>query len=50
MSADAAAKPLSGIRRIVTGHREDGIAIVKSDKVMESHVSVWAVVYSTSVL
>ncbi|KAI0724620.1 hypothetical protein C8T65DRAFT_7233 [Cerioporus squamosus] len=39
MSADSAAGPLPGVRRVVTGHREDGVAIVKGDKVMESHAS-----------
>ena len=26
---------MSGVRRIVTGHREDGLAIIKSDRVFE---------------
>ena len=40
MSTVPAAKPYPGVRRVVTGHREDGVAVVKSDKVMESYVSV----------
>jgi quercetin dioxygenase-like cupin family protein len=27
---------MSGVRRIVTGHREDGLAIIKSDRVFEA--------------
>ncbi|KAI0735108.1 hypothetical protein C8Q76DRAFT_270891 [Earliella scabrosa] len=29
-------EPLAGVRRIVTGHREDGVAVVKSDTVVIS--------------
>ncbi|KAI0375066.1 hypothetical protein BV20DRAFT_933593 [Pilatotrama ljubarskyi] len=33
---DAAADPLPGLRRVVTGHRADGVAVVKSDGVIPS--------------
>ncbi|RPD55801.1 hypothetical protein L227DRAFT_614936 [Lentinus tigrinus ALCF2SS1-6] len=36
MAAESVANPLSDLRRVVTGHRGDGVAVVKSDKVMES--------------
>ncbi|KAI1797943.1 hypothetical protein LXA43DRAFT_275784 [Ganoderma leucocontextum] len=37
MSADTPAVPLPGIRRIVTGHSSDGVAVVKTDSVVDSH-------------
>ncbi|KAI0361542.1 hypothetical protein OH77DRAFT_1516495 [Trametes cingulata] len=35
-SVDAAADPLPGLRRVVTWHRADGVAVVKSDEVVPS--------------
>ncbi|PIL31898.1 hypothetical protein GSI_06602 [Ganoderma sinense ZZ0214-1] len=37
MSADTPTKPPAGIRRIVTGHSLEGVAVVKIDSVVDSH-------------
>ncbi len=37
MSADTPTVPPAGIRRIVTGHSSDGVAVVKTDSVIDSH-------------
>ncbi|KAI0639469.1 hypothetical protein C8Q77DRAFT_65981 [Trametes polyzona] len=36
MTPDIPPDPLPGVRRVVTGHRNDGVAIVKSDDVIPS--------------